>query len=55
MRGRGMQFIKVPDSYYEDLKARLAKSKVTVKEDIDTVCLLADQFWVEISTQNCWG
>ena len=37
MRGRGMQFIKVPDSYYDDLRARLAKSKVTVKEDIETV------------------
>lgn len=37
MRGRGMQFISVPDSYYDDLRARLAKSKVTVKEDIETV------------------
>lgn len=32
-----MQFINVPDSYYDDLKAKLAKSKVTVKEDMETV------------------
>lgn len=37
MRARGMQFVNVPDSYYEDLRAKLAKSKVTVKEDLDVV------------------
>ncbi len=37
MRSRGMQFINVPDSYYEDLKAKLAKSKVTVQEDLGIV------------------
>lgn len=35
LRQRGVSFIRVPDTYYEDLKIRLGKSVTTVKEDID--------------------
>uniref|UniRef100_A0A1I7ZUX9 4-hydroxyphenylpyruvate dioxygenase n=2 Tax=Steinernema glaseri TaxID=37863 RepID=A0A1I7ZUX9_9BILA len=34
MKRRGVQFLSVPDSYYEQLGARLSKSKVTVAEDL---------------------
>ena len=34
LRGRGVQFLEVPKSYYSDLRTRLSKSKVKVKEDL---------------------
>lgn len=34
LRARGMNFLTVPDSYYEILRERLAGSKVKVKEDL---------------------
>ena len=34
LRARGMQFLSIPDSYYEMLEKNLAKSKVKVKEDL---------------------
>ena len=37
LRARGVQFLDVPDKYYTNLKERLKKSPVIVKEDIDTV------------------
>ncbi len=40
LRARGMQFINVPDSYYDNLKAKLAKSKVIIKEDLEVVSIL---------------
>lgn len=45
LRARGMEFLQVPDAYYEDVKKRLAKSPVQVKEDIDELkklCILID-------------
>lgn len=39
MKSRGTQFVRVPDSYYENLKEKLSKAKITVKEDLETVCL----------------
>lgn len=35
LRARGMQFLTIPDSYYEILRKNLAKSKVRVTEDLD--------------------
>lgn len=45
LRSRGMEFLTVPDAYYEDLRKRLAKSPVKVKEDLDELqklCILID-------------
>lgn len=35
MKGRGVQFITVPTTYYEDLSVRLKSSGMTVEEDMD--------------------
>ena len=37
MKRRGVEFINVPDSYYKQMKARLAKSEVRLKEDFDVL------------------
>merc|ERR1711934_950445 len=37
LRARGMEFLNIPDSYYNVLRKRLAKSPVKVKEDIDAI------------------
>ena len=40
MKARGLHFLNIPDSYYQQLRERLKKSKVQVKEDLDRVCCL---------------
>lgn len=45
LRARGTDFLTVPDAYYEDVKKRLAKSPVQVKEDLEVLkklCILID-------------
>lgn len=37
LRARGMNFLAIPDTYYELLRARLADSKVRVKENLQTL------------------
>lgn len=37
LRARGVRFVQVPASYYEDLRTRLGKSAVSVKEDLDEI------------------
>ena len=37
MKARGQHFLDVPDTYYDNLRERLAKAKIHVNEDIDTV------------------
>lgn len=37
MRARGVEFIKVPDTYYEDMKVRLKKAGMTLEEDFETL------------------
>eukprot|EP01006_Ploeotia_vitrea_P024082 TRINITY_DN56808_c0_g1_i1.p1 TRINITY_DN56808_c0_g1~~TRINITY_DN56808_c0_g1_i1.p1 ORF type:complete len:383 (+),score=225.64 TRINITY_DN56808_c0_g1_i1:108-1256(+) len=37
MRKRGLDFLKVPKKYYDDLRKRLAKSPVEVKESLDEI------------------
>ncbi|KAJ9086938.1 hypothetical protein DSO57_1038398 [Entomophthora muscae] len=35
LRARGLEFLTVPDSYYENLKIRLKSSRTKVTEDLD--------------------
>ncbi len=37
MRSRGVDFLQVPDTYYEQLKERLKTAKVKVTEDMAQV------------------
>ncbi|KAI0240449.1 4-hydroxyphenylpyruvate dioxygenase [Lamellibrachia satsuma] len=37
LQARGLQFLEVPDSYYDNLRERLSKAKIHVNEDIDTL------------------
>lgn len=37
LKARGMDFLKIPDSYYKNLRKRLETSKIKVKEDLDQV------------------
>jgi 4-hydroxyphenylpyruvate dioxygenase len=37
LRSRGVEFLSIPDSYYENLRLRLAKSPVTIKESLDEI------------------
>lgn len=37
LRARGVEFLSIPDTYYENLKIRLASSLVKVKEPLDTL------------------
>jgi 4-hydroxyphenylpyruvate dioxygenase len=35
LRSRGLEFLSIPSSYYDNLRKRLAASKVKVTEDLD--------------------
>lgn len=37
MKTRGLQFMTIPDTYYEQLREKLKDAKITVKEDLDVV------------------
>jgi len=37
LRARGVEFLNVPDSYYEQLSVKLAKSPIKVTEDLETL------------------
>ncbi len=37
MKQRGLEFLKVPKTYYDNLRKSLEKSPVEVKEDLDTI------------------
>ncbi|CAI7666135.1 unnamed protein product [Penicillium pancosmium] len=37
LKARGVEFIKVPETYYTDMKARLKKSSLVLKEDFETI------------------
>lgn len=37
LRARGVEFLKIPPTYYKLLRERLSKASITVKEDLDTV------------------
>lgn len=37
MKARGCEFLKVPKTYYDNLRKSLEKSPVEIKEDLDTI------------------
>lgn len=37
LRSRGLEFLSVPDSYYDQLKQKLKNSKVNITEDLETL------------------
>ncbi|OQE26778.1 hypothetical protein PENSTE_c005G06171 [Penicillium steckii] len=37
LKARGVEFIKVPETYYTDMKARLKKSSLVLKEDFEVI------------------
>ncbi|RJE17481.1 4-hydroxyphenylpyruvate dioxygenase [Aspergillus sclerotialis] len=37
LKARGVEFIKVPDTYYQDMTARLKKSGLKLEEDFETI------------------
>lgn len=37
MQARGLEFLTIPDSYYDNLRARLANSPTKVMEDLDKI------------------
>jgi 4-hydroxyphenylpyruvate dioxygenase len=37
MQNRGVDFLKVPDTYYENLRRGIANAGIEVKEDIDVL------------------
>ena len=37
LKERGMDFLTIPDTYYENIRARLKHAPITVKEDLDMV------------------
>jgi 4-hydroxyphenylpyruvate dioxygenase len=37
LRARGVEFIKVPDTYYHDMKVRLKKAGMVLEEDFETL------------------
>ncbi|KAL4970896.1 4-hydroxyphenylpyruvate dioxygenase family protein [Aspergillus stella-maris] len=37
LKARGVEFIKVPETYYEDVKVRLKKAGLTLQEDFETI------------------
>lgn len=43
LRSRGCEFLKVPDTYYEQLREKLKTAKITVTEDLDKVCAKIDK------------
>jgi 4-hydroxyphenylpyruvate dioxygenase len=59
LKSRGLKLIEVPDSYYDNLRMRLSKSAVQIKEDIDALQklkILVDYdeqgYLLQIFTQN---
>ena len=53
LRERGMAFLDIPNKYYENLRERLAESKVRVKEDLDVVSMKSISFDPVIQ-QHVW-
>jgi 4-hydroxyphenylpyruvate dioxygenase len=37
LKARGVEFISVPDTYYEAMRKRLSASKLTINEDFETL------------------
>ncbi|XP_071445752.1 4-hydroxyphenylpyruvate dioxygenase isoform X2 [Hetaerina americana] len=59
LKARGMEFLNIPDTYYETLRERLKSSKVKITEDIDLLQELKilidyddDGYLLQIFTKN---
>ena len=39
MKSRGLQFMRIPDTYYDQLREKLKSAKISVKEDLDEVII----------------
>jgi len=59
LKARGLEFLTVPKSYYTNLRQKLAKSPITVKEDLDkleSLSILIDYddkgYLLQIFTKN---
>jgi len=37
MRARGLEFLRIPNTYYDSLREKLKNAKITVAEDLDVV------------------
>ncbi len=37
LKANGLEFMSIPDSYYDQLREKLKTAKITVAENIDTV------------------
>jgi len=37
MQTRGLEFLSIPDAYYDNLRERLAESPTKVMEDLDKI------------------
>ena len=37
MRARGLEFLKIPTTYYDSLREKLKTAKITVAEDLNVV------------------
>ena len=37
MKARGLEFLTIPDTYYEELREQLKHAKVKVEEDLDVL------------------
>jgi len=45
LRSRGVQFLTIPNSYYDNLRKAIPHMSITIKEDIDILqknCILID-------------
>ena len=38
LRARGLEFLSIPATYYENLREKLSTAKITVAEDLNVVC-----------------
>ena len=49
LRARGVQFLSVPDKYYDNLRERLKTSPIKVKEDLDKVNIGDNNYCLSIT------
>ena len=48
LKERGMDFLVIPDTYYDNLRTRLKDAPITVKEDLTVVSYLGREKFSEI-------
>ena len=46
LQERGTHFLKIPKTYYDNLRERLAKSEVKITESLDVVCLGYEPYYI---------